>query len=368
MKSKDRACPAEPGPPPAEVPPAAEKRSRSRVIRILIGYVVAVACLVWVFHDVDWRRFVQNMAAINWTWVPLAVALDTVSYLCQGVRWHLLLRPQGKISLLSTTEAVYSGVFLNVIFPLRVGELARGYIVSRWMTKPLAAIIPSMALERLIEGIWVAVAIGLATLFVPLPQDLLNAGKILGVIVLAGMALALYLILRKKKPEVPLASKPGRWPKTRRAVAGFFRRMDRELRAIGLSSNLLGAFLFTLLMYICEIVSFWLIMESCGIHRSVLAGAVVFLVVHLGTAIPNAPANVGTYQFFCVVGLSFFGVGKTTASEFSVVVFLLLTIPLWVLGGIAFAHSGLTLSGFRRRIPHLEAERKACRVQKPTGA
>jgi uncharacterized protein (TIRG00374 family) len=148
----------------------------------------------------------------------------------------------------------------------------------------------------------------------------------------------------------------------------FFRRMDRELRAIGLSWNLFGAFLVTFLMYVCEIVAFWLIMESFGIHRSVLAGAVVFLVVHLGTAIPNAPANVGTYQFFCVVGLSFFGVGKTTATGFSVVVFLLLTVPLWVLGAVAFAHSGLTLSGFRKRIPHLEAEREACRARRPAGA
>jgi uncharacterized membrane protein YbhN (UPF0104 family) len=95
-------------------------------------------------------------------------------------------------------------------------------------------------------------------------------------------------------------------------------------------------------------------MQSYGIHLSILSGAAIFLIVHLGTALPNAPANVGTYQFFCVLGLAFFGVDKTTAGGFSVVVFILLTIPLWAIGAVAFGQSGLSLSTFRHKIPRLE--------------
>jgi hypothetical protein len=47
-----------------------------------------------------------------------------------------------------------------------------------------------------------------------------------------------------------------------------------------------------------------------------------FLFVRLGTAIPNPPANIGTFQFFCVLALSFFGVEKTVAAGFSIVYFL----------------------------------------------
>jgi hypothetical protein len=39
-------------------------------------------------------------------------------------------------------------------------------------------------------------------------------------------------------------------------------------------------------------------------------GAVVYLIVRLGTAVPNAPANVGTYQFFTVAGLTHFSVRR----------------------------------------------------------
>lgn len=342
--------------------PVEAKKSRSHTIRLIIGYSLAAVCLVWVFHDLDWKKFVQNIAAINWWWIPAAVIGDTVSYLCQGLRWHLLLNPQGGLSVMRTTQAIYSGMFLNEILPLRVGELARGYLVSRWMAKPFAAIIPSMALERLMEGIWVAISIGAVALFVPLPKNLVKAGNILGLVVLLATGLFLFFVLRKKGPD-KAAEKKALRGRALTAMGSFVHRMGNELRAIGLSRNLYGAFLATFLMYACQVVAFWLVMESYGIPLSILSGAAIFLIVHLGTALPNAPANVGTYQFFCVVGLAFFGVDKTTATGFSVVVFILLTIPLWALGAVAFGQSGLSLSSFRQKIPRLEEAEKESEAQ-----
>lgn len=361
-----------PGPEPTDVrqeaaPPAAPRATRFRVIRLVAGYAIAAACLVWVFHDVDWRKFLQGMVSIKWAWILPAVFGDTLSYVCQGLRWHFLLRPQGSLSVLRTTEAIYAGMFLNEILPLRVGEVARGYVVSRWMAKPFVAIIPSMALERLMEGLWVAIAIGLAALFIPLPRNLMRAGNILGLAVLAATVFILYLTLRPKAPVRQAVEGEGRRARIVRSVGTFLRRLDSELRAIGLSWNMAGAFGATLLMYVCQIVAYWMVMEAYGIHRSLLAGGIVFLIVHLGTALPNAPANVGTYQFFCVVGLSFFDVDKTVATGFSVVVFILLSVPLWVLGAIAFAQSGMTLAKIRRKIPRLEAVEKAAAAKAPAG-
>jgi glycosyltransferase 2 family protein len=81
----------------------------------------------------------------------------------------------------------------------------------------------------------------------------------------------------------------------------------------------------------------------------------VFLIVRLGTAIPNAPANVGTFQFFVVAGLTFFGLDKTAAAAFSIAVFLVLTIPLWLIGSIALSRTGLTLQNIRLDIREPEA-------------
>jgi uncharacterized membrane protein YbhN (UPF0104 family) len=82
-------------------------------------------------------------------------------------------------------------------------------------------------------------------------------------------------------------------------------------------------------------------------------GAAVFLIVHIGTMIPGAPSNVGTYQFFTVVGLTIFGISKTVATSFSVVVFLILTIPLWIIGLLVFMRLGFSLKQVRRELASL---------------
>ena len=91
-------------------------------------------------------------------------------------------------------------------------------------------------------------------------------------------------------------------------------------------------------------------MQAYGLKLSFWHGAAVFLIVHIGTMIPGAPSNVGTYQFFTVVGLSLFGIEKTLATSFSVVVFLILTIPLWGIGLLAFSRLGMSLKKIRMEI------------------
>ena len=68
------------------------------------------------------------------------------------------------------------------------------------------------------------------------------------------------------------------------------------------------------------------------------------MVLRLGTIVPSAPANVGTYQFFCILGLMLFGVGKTAATAISMVAFVILTLPLWALGLFAVSRCGMTLA------------------------
>ena len=106
-------------------------------------------------------------------------------------------------------------------------------------------------------------------------------------------------------------------------------RIADGMADIGLSRPFFGSFFSSSLILIFQILAFWLVMRAYGLQVSVWQGAAVHLIVHFGTAIPNAPSNAGTYQFFTVLGLSLFGVDKTTAAGFSVAVFIILTVPLW---------------------------------------
>lgn len=320
-----------------------------RVLGRVAVYLVAAAGLVWVFHDVHWARFLKSVSGLDWFWVALGVVADVASYVFQAVRWRLLLKPLGDLSLLRTTQAVYAGLFLNEVAPFHLGEIARAYPVSRWLSTSLVSVVPSMALERLFDGLWLAAGLGLTAMFVPLPRDLIDAGDIFGLSIIALTVGLFYLLVRKSRQPQP--ERPGRpRPAVIRWVGGILRRIEDGLRTIGLSWISASAFLVSFLVVVLQAFAFWFVMLAYGLKLSFWVGGAVFLIVRFGSVIPGAPGNLGLYQVFTVLGLSLFDVDKTAAAGFSIVVFVLLSAPLWGLGALALGGTGLSLGSLKAKL------------------
>lgn len=319
--------------------------SRPRIPGYFIAifrYLIVVGCLLWVFYDIRPERLPATLSIHNWLWIPPAVFFQLSSFGLQGIRWKFLLYPLGRLSWLRTTQAVYAGQFANGMFPMRIGELVRVYLVSRWLAADFVAVIPSISMEFLFDCLWLAIAIGTAAFLVPLPPALLDAVFVLVIFVVAAAGLFAFVVFRERKTPHRHHAAASFIEKLWNKANQLFHRLLDGLHGIGFSGAFFGALLVSLLLLITQTLAFWMVMAACGLHLTFWAGAVVFLIVHLGTMLPNAPSNVGTYQFFTVLGLSLFGVDKTTAAGFSVVVFVLLTAPLLLAGFFALHQTGLT--------------------------
>jgi uncharacterized protein (TIRG00374 family) len=310
-----------------------------------LAYAFGLACLVWVFHDIDPRRLLAAMSIGNWWFIVLAIIVDVLTFVLQGLRWKLLLAPVGRLSSLRATQAIYAGLFTNELVPLRFGELVRAFLVSRWLSKPFASVLPSIVVERFLDGVCLTAAIGLAAILVPLPRQFIAAGYTLGCVVLLAAALLLWLVYRRAKgSQRDVRSSPSRLVS---GLSRFFSEFASGLRAIGTPQRITFAALLSAGMLTCQVLALWFILLGCRIHLSLLAGAIILLIVRLGTAIPNAPANIGSMQFFTVLALELFGVEKTIAAGFSITYFLVLTIPLWVIGLFAISNAGINIAAIR---------------------
>lgn len=318
------------------------KAARDR-LHVTAGYLVAAACLLWVFHDVDPRPMLEAAHQLDWRLVALAIVVDLCAYFLQGLRWKLLLRPVGHISWPHAAQAIYAGLFTNAVLPMRAGEVMRAYVASRRLQAPVSAIFPSVVVERLFDGAWLAAAVGLTAAALPLPQAFRMAGDVLGVLIVGAAMLFLYEVLREPPPPRPAhphhpSLHAPHWLTRFREGFQLIGRRRATYLALGVSLAVLAG----------QALAFWLVMRGYGFEFGFPKGAAVLVIVTLGTTIPTAPANVGTYQFACVVGLTLLGVDKTQASGFSLVVFVVLTIPLLVASAVAFAGSGASLKSIRQ--------------------
>lgn len=323
--------------------------SRTAKTKRAMGYFFALACLIWVFHDIHPRRLLSAIQITNWWFLLSAVFFDVLTYVLQGLRWRLLLSPVGRLGTMKTTQAIYVGLFTNEVVPLRVGELIRAFLVARWLKAPIGSVVPSMVVERFLDACWLLAGIGIVAMLVPLPKDLLRAGDVLGVIVLIAAIAFVWLVVRKERE---LEHEPGVAHVQKKhgllaRVTNFGSEVAAGLKQIGLSRDFYVAAVVSAAMLICQGLAVWSMIVACGLGLGVLAGAVVMLVVRLGTAIPNAPANVGSFQFFTVLALGLFGVEKTTAAAFSLVDFAALTTPLWAIGLFALAKTGMSFSALK---------------------
>lgn len=325
----------------------------SRIPRIL-GYGLAVAALVWVLHDFHIVKALHELANVNWKWVVLGMGFDVLSYGIQALRWKLLLHPFGKVRLSRTIRAVYAGLFANLVFPLRPGELLRSYLLSSSEEISIGRVLGSVGVERLVDLVIATAALAVASLAVPANElrRFKRVADTLGIMTLVLLSIVVLLILYLEiKLGSDSAPKSGPRHLPGRAMAALV-----GLHAMGTAPSFYPAVLVSLLMPFSQVLGLWAMMQAYGLHLTLLMAVVVLLVINLGVSLPNAPANVGSYQFFCVLGLSVFQVEKTTATGFSILAFLALNFPFVFLGFAALVRSGLSLRSMRERVSHLPSE------------
>jgi uncharacterized protein (TIRG00374 family) len=318
----------------------------------VVGYCLSAACLVWVLHGYPIDELLPNIRSLDLRWVSLAVISDLTVYVVHGWRWNTLLRPVIRLRLWRTVQAIYIGLFANEVLPLRTGEIIRGYLLSHWNDLLLSVGFASIAVERLIDGFWMVVAFLITASFVQkIPRDLVILVRVLGVAILIGGVILLWVVL--KKQEAHAAIKESRW-------SSMLRHVIEGLHLMGNPRTLGYTALISLLYLFLQFLQIYCLMKAWGLDLSFWVAAGVLTIIRFGTVVPNAPGNVGLFQFACVLALRLFEVETNDAKTFSIIVFVAQTMPLLIGGAVATAQSGLNLGELRDR-----AKRSVSTVREP---
>ncbi len=319
-------------------------------LKAVAGYLLAFACLAWALRKFELHQLLKHLSEMNPSLVVAGVLCSAVSYVFQGARWQLLLSPLSPVRIRDTTEAIYAGLFVNEVVPLRLGEVVRAVLISRRTSLKYSSILASILVERMWDGLWLAAGVSLLVHLTPLPRRLIEAADTFTVLILVALILFGLVVFGSRAhwskyfASGDLNRSPSLFKRLAQSVITFVRQTSSELNVISRARSAILAGIVSLGFLFLEALSFWLIILAYGLRLSLLESLAVFLIMHLGTVVPAAPANVGTYQFFTVLGLTIFGVDRATAAGFSLVVFGLLTIPIGIIGFWAFGRTGMTLS------------------------
>jgi glycosyltransferase 2 family protein len=324
-----------------------EKRHKARRLRMprwlpqTLGYSISAVCLFWVLHNYPIRELPAALRSLDWRWVALGMAADLAVYMIHASRWNTLLSPVSRLSFWRTVQAIYIGLFANEVLPLRVGELIRCYLLAHWNNLRISLIFASAAVERLLDGVFMLSAFFLTASFVKgIPRDLTVLVNILGVLVVTGIGVLIWVIQRQQHAHLVISE--SRWASTLRHIV-------EGLHLMGNRQSLSLTALLSLLYLTFQVISYWALMKAYGLDLSFWAAGGVLAIVRFATVVPNAPGNVGLFQVACVLAMRLFDVEQNDAKTFSFVLFFALVLPLLIGGAIATALTGLNIAELRDR-------------------
>ena len=316
---------------------------RSRKIRswtiIIFTNLLSLICMAWVLNGAGLQHIWGEIQHMHWRWVCIAVGCDITVYLLHGWRWKLLLRPIERMPFAQAVEAIYVGLFANEVLPLKAGELIRCFLLSKSAEIPLSVTFASALIERIFDGIWLMVCFFLCPHMGRLPGVLLKGGYILGImIVILAVVLACAMYAKKQSLDLVFGLS---WPH-------WFDTLIEDLHLIGHSRYLYFSFFVSGAYMLMQVLPIYALVKANGLAVPWTASFTMMVLLRLSSIVPQAPGNLGSFQWVTARTLIMFGLAAGHAKRFSLILWAVVTIPLIVIGFVALALEGLNMTHLHR--------------------
>jgi len=322
-----------------------------------VGYSIAIASLIWVFHAFDYEQLGQDLRSLHWGWVVAGIALNLMVYLVDAWRWSVLLQPAEIVPLGECVKAIFVGLVANGVLPAKAGEVVRCYLLSLWTEMPVSLALTSDAISRVMDGIWLVAGFYLVTigLHAPTPRLEKDFGLwrdgtfVLMIVVVILSGLIGYVLFRREHASSFV--KQNKW-------AERFVHLMHEIHELGDVRSLSLAMGISGIYLLLPVLSVWCLFRAYDFDFGLVPAGIVLIVVHIGTILPNAPANIGSFQAFATVALGVIQAEQAAAASFALIFYIAHTLPQILVGFIVMLFTGLNLGEVHTRAIHAEHARK----------
>jgi len=302
---------------------ASPRRPRWRDPHVWFGLAVTVLFGWLALRDVDLAEVQRSLARADWVvLLTLSIPAYVLLLWVRALRWRHLTDPIRPMPLGALFRAMAVGFMANNIFPLRMGEVVRSWVLARETHTSAAAVFGTIVLERVLD---VVALILLVVLVLVLRGGGGDDGALeRGVLLLLPVALLPLagLVMLKAMPERVLAL--GRFvlrpaPRLAASAERLLIRFQEGLGALSGGTHLVWLAIHTasiwLLVSIIPIVAVFLALdlELGGPAEMVEAAWTTQAAVGVAVALPSAPGFFGLFHAACRFALVAFGIAPATA-------------------------------------------------------
>lgn len=271
---------------------------RLRLIRFG-AWLLATALLIVLARTIDWTRAVDVVSAARVGWLAGAVLFNGAILVCWAAFWRALLpageKPVGYRRMFEIVAAASS--LMNTV-PFGGGHASSVVLLVRRGGVTQRGAFSVLALDQLGEGVTKVSLFVLVALLLPLPAWM-RAGVATASLVVAGWFVTLMVA--------------SRWA--------------RELEVLRHWRRSLGALACVIAMKGVEALALAAVQRAFGVPISAGGTLLVLAALILGTMLPVAPGNLGTYEASVFLVYRYLGVSPEQALALAVVEHVCFLLP-----------------------------------------
>lgn len=321
---------------------------RSR--RFWIGCVISLVLLFLFFYQVDFAEIGQALANARYIFVLPAIAVLIIVMGLKAWRWQYLLRPLKTIPLGSIYSIEVIGHMANAILPLRIGELARAYLLGEKESVSKVTTLATVAVCRAFDGLALLFVVVILALFFPM-ADWLKPAIYIAAAVFLGI-LIVFLLLVSSRGRLPKVTAflwrplPPHW---RAKLQDWLDLFITGLEAIRSPQKATFVFLLSIVTWIGEGTMFYLLSFSFNLGQPFYVILMASTAANLALLIPSSPGGFGNFEYFSIQALVFFGVGGSLARAYAIAAHAISLLPIILLGFYFLWAENLSLADLARR-------------------
>lgn len=320
-------------------------------LRFVIGILISVLLLYWVFRDVCWEELWQTIGQINWWWLIPTVVVTYLALWIRALRWRYLLIAEPKYSAGTLFPPTVIGFMANNILPARMGEFVRAYAVGRKLNISKTLSFATIVVERVLDGFTLLAFLLFILVFAPLnipPWLKLSGQFMLGFYFTALMVLIALKFWTAQTQKILLKLLSFFPPAMAARGEKMLNSFILGLEVLKGGWNFFWALFYSPLVWTAVASIFFFMLLAFNINLPLYSSYLLLVILSLGMMIPSGPAYVGPFQAAIVAGLSIFQVPKVQAQGFSIVFHASQFIPITLLGLFYFWSEKLTFKEIQR--------------------
>jgi glycosyltransferase 2 family protein len=325
-----------------------------------VGFIVSVFFL-WLFlRNINFRELWNALVHAHYLYLIPATFFLIISFYFRAWRWQIFLRGTKKVTVQRLMSPMMIGFMGNSVLPFRLGEIVRGYMLTREENINLSLGLATIAVERIFDGLCLLFLFVAVILIFPINLNVAGVGMIssgqvktagfglltvcLGLLV--GMLILRFFSVKCLAIAGKLFAKAN--PKTREKILHIIHQFAEGLEVLRDWKGILLTTFQSFGVWLFLAVSVYFIQSVFDLqHLPFYAPVFIMTVVAFGVSVPSTPGYVGPYDAACQYAVRALGGGINVASGFTIVLHLSQIIPVVIMGFYFLWKQNLSLKQLR---------------------